>query len=107
MNLIWKTAEVEGEYWAFNDVEGPYNFRPVPVDDWSPVLRPLKEDFKILPWVLYEYLHRLLIIQVVWDVIIDELPWEGLKTNIRINIFSKIWNGTNGKEQGERDGTIV
>ena len=22
MNLIWKTAEAEGEYWAFIDVEG-------------------------------------------------------------------------------------
>ena len=31
MNLIWKTAKVKGEYWAFIDVEGLCNFRPVPV----------------------------------------------------------------------------
>jgi hypothetical protein len=37
----------------------------VPVDDCPPILRPLEEDFKIIPWVLYEYLPRLLIIQVV------------------------------------------
>ena len=72
-NLIFKTAEAEGEYWAFIDVEGLCNFRPVPVDDWPSILRPLQEHFNIEPWVLYEYLPRLLTIQVVWEVIISEL----------------------------------
>ena len=33
MHLIGKTAEAEGEYRAFIDVEGLCNFRPVHVDD--------------------------------------------------------------------------
>ena len=74
MNLIWKTAEAEGEYWAFSDVEGLCNFRPVPVDDRSSILRPLQEHFNIEPWVLYENLPLLLTIEVVWEVIISELP---------------------------------
>ena len=54
MYLIWKTTEAEGEYWAFIDVEGICNFRPVPVDDWPSILRPLQEHFNIELWVLYE-----------------------------------------------------
>jgi len=54
MYLIWKTTEAEGEYWAFIDVEGLCNFRPVLVDDWPSILRPLQEHFNIEPWVLYE-----------------------------------------------------
>ena len=64
MHLIWKTAEAEGEYWAFIDVEGLCNFRLVPVDDWPSILRPLQEHFNIEAWVLYENLPRLLTIEV-------------------------------------------
>ena len=88
MDLIWRTAEAEGEYWAFIDVEGLCNFRPVPVDDWPSIIRPLQEDFNIEPWVLYGYIPRLMTIYVVWEVIISELLWKGLKTRMCINIFS-------------------
>ena len=49
MRLIWKTAEAEGEYWAFIHVEGLCNFRTVLVDDW-----PLIRQFCIM--LLYRYL---------------------------------------------------
>ena len=62
---------------------------PVPVDGCRPILHPLEEDFKIIPWVLYEYLPRLLTIQVVRDVLIDELLWKGLETKICVNFVSK------------------
>ncbi len=104
MHLIWKTAEAEGEYWAFIHVEGLCNFRPVPVDDWPSVLRPLQEHFNIEPWVLYENLPRLLTIEVVWEVIISELLWKGLKTRMCINIFSILEMGQRNKK---RQGIIV
>ena len=77
MYLIWKTAEAEGEYWAFIDVEGLCNFRPVPVDDWPSILRPLQEHLNIEPWVLYENFPRLLTTEVVSEVIISEAWKQG------------------------------
>jgi hypothetical protein len=65
MNLIGKTAEAEGEYLAFRDVECPCNFRPVAMDNCPPNLRPLQEDFNIVSWVLNEYLPRPLTMQLV------------------------------------------
>ena len=99
INLIWKTAEVEGEYWAFSDVECPYNFRQVAMDNCPPNLRPLEEDFNIVQWVLNEYLPCLLTMQVVWEVIIGELLWKVLKTKICINCYYKFWNGARGKNK--------
>ena len=104
MHLIWKTVEAEGEYWAFIHVEGLCNFRPVHVDDWPSVLRPLQEHFNIELWVLYEFLPHLLTIQVVWEVIISELFWKGLKTRMCINIFSILEMGQRNKK---RQGIIV
>ena len=45
--------------------ECPCNFRPVAMDNCPPNLRPLQQDFNIVPWVLNEYLPRLLTMQVV------------------------------------------
>jgi hypothetical protein len=99
MNLIWETAEAEGKYWAFSDVECPSNFRPVAMDNCPPNLRPLQEDFNIVPWMLSEDLPRLLTMQVVWEVIIGELLWKVLKTKICINRWYKFWNGARGKNK--------
>ena len=99
MNLIWETAEAEGKYWAFSDVECPCNFRPVAMDNCPPNLRPLQQDFNIVPWVLNEYLPRLLTMQVVWEVIIGELLWKVLKTKLCINRCCKFWNGARGKNK--------
>ncbi len=99
MNLIWETVEVEGKYWAFSDVECPCNFRPVAMDNCPPNLHPLQQDFNIVPWVLNEYLPRLLTMQVVWEVIIGELLWKVLKTKLCINRCCKFWNGARGKNK--------
>ena len=99
MHLIWKTAEVEGEYLSFIHVEGLCNFRPVPVDDWPSIFHPLQEHFNIEPWVLYENLPRLLTIEVVWEVIIGELLCKVLKTKLCINRCCKFWNGARGKNK--------
>ena len=99
MNLIWETAKVEGKYWAFSDVECPYKFRLVAMDNCPPNLPPLQQDFNIVLWVLNEYLPRLLTMQVVWEVIISELLWKVLKTKICINRCYKFWNGARGKNK--------
>ena len=98
MHLIWRTAEAEGEYWAFIHVEGLCNFRLVHVDDWPFILLPLSEHFNIELWLLYENLPRLLTIDVVWEVIISELLWKGLKTRMCINIFSILEMGQRNKK---------
>ena len=77
----------------------PSHFRPVAMDNCSPNLRPLQQDFNIVPWVFNDYLPRLLTIEVVWEVIIDELLWKVLKTKICINRCYKFWNGARGKNK--------
>ena len=99
MNLIRETAEAEGKYWAFSDVECPCNFRLVAMDNCPPNLRFLQQDFNIVLWVLNEYLPRLLTMQVVWEVIIGELLWKVLKTKLCINRCCKFWNGARGKNK--------
>ena len=65
MNLVWEIAEAEGKYQAFSDGECPCNFRPLAMDNFPPNLHHLKEYFNIVPWVLNEYLPRILTMQVV------------------------------------------
>ena len=75
------------------------NFRLVAMDNCPPNHRPLQQDFNIVPWVLNEYLPRLLTMQVVWEVIIGELLWKVLKTKLCINHCCKFWNGARGKNK--------